>query len=166
MESRGGGQAVPGAPEVGVTDGGVTTGGHLVSGQQLVRPGVRVISHHQMSRESHSLGDAGPEVGVGAGELVLLEAEAAAVAGQGQPPVLPVGAGHVTRHVSRAARVAVNLGQRAELIRSRLSKLWGLVPKYKGYCSTLRVVSLFVSVMNLPDMTSCRGWNKKLWRNI
>ena len=63
-----------------------------------------------MSAESHSLGDAGPEVGVGAGKLVLLEAEAAAVAGQCQPPVLPVGAGHVTRHVSRAARVAVNLG--------------------------------------------------------
>ena len=36
------------------------------------------------------LGDAGPEVGVGAAELVLLGAEAAAVAGQGEPPVLPV----------------------------------------------------------------------------
>ena len=109
MEGRGGGQAVPGTPEVGVADGGVTTGGHLVSGHQLVRPGVGVISHHQMSRGSHSLGDGGPEVGVGAGQLVLLETEAAAVASQGQPPVLPVRAGHVTRHVSRAARVAVNL---------------------------------------------------------
>ena len=38
--------------------------------------------------------------------------------------------------------------------------------KIEGYCSTCGVVSLFVGVMNLPDMTSCRGWNKKLWRNI
>ena len=93
VQGRGGGQAVPGAAQVGVADGGVTTGGHLVSGLQLVRPGDRVISHHHMSAastESHSLGDDGPEVSVGAGQLVLLEAETAAVAGQRQPPVLPV----------------------------------------------------------------------------
>ena len=62
------------------------------------------------------LGDAGPEVGVGAAELVLLGAEAAAVAGQGEPPVLPVWARHVGRHVRRAARVAVNLREWDELI--------------------------------------------------
>ena len=95
VQGRGGGQTVPGAAQVGVADGGVTTDGHLVSGLQLVRPGDRVIliSHHHMSAastESHSLGDAGPQVSVGAGQLVLLEAETAAVASQRQPPVLPV----------------------------------------------------------------------------
>ena len=43
-----------------------------------------------MSPHSDSLDNPGPEVGVGAAELVLLEAEAAAVAGHGQAPVLPV----------------------------------------------------------------------------
>ena len=89
VQGRGGCQTVPGAAQVGVADGGVTTDGHLVTGLQLVRPGDRVISHHHMS-ESHSLGDAGPQVSVGAGQLVLLEAETAAVASQRQPPVLPV----------------------------------------------------------------------------
>ena len=57
----------------------------------------------------HLLEDAGPEMRVGAGECVGVGAEAAAVAGQRQAPVPPVGPRHVGRHVARAVRVAVQL---------------------------------------------------------
>ena len=128
MQSGGGGQAVAGAQEVGAADVGVTTGGHLVSGLQLMRPeDGQGQCDHQVTLDS--LCDAGPQVGVGAAQLVLLEAEAAAVAGQGQPPVLPVRAGHVPSHVRGAASVAVNLDQGVELISTVSSKLWGLMPK-------------------------------------
>ena len=90
MQGRSCGQTVARAAEVGVADVGVTTGDHLVSGQQLMGPEALVIRHHQMSPHPDSLDNPGPEVGVGAAELVLLEAEAAAVAGHGQAPVLPV----------------------------------------------------------------------------
>ena len=49
VQGRGCGQTVARAAEVGVADVGVTTGDHLVSGQQLMGPEALVIRHHQMS---------------------------------------------------------------------------------------------------------------------